>query len=119
MESLKDIWNSLVALYKDEVRLYTLKGVEKSSLFLGLIATIFIISVFCLLVMVFGSIALAHFLNGMLGSGFLGYLIVAGAYMVIMALMLIWMVRRRTPLMTNIFIRSLISIFNIPKDEDQ
>jgi hypothetical protein len=119
MERLNDIWNSLVALYKDEVRFYTLKGVEKASLLLGLLGTIVIISVFCLLVLIFGSIALANFLNAKLASGFIGYLIVTGAYLIVMVLMFIWMVKRKTPLLTNIFVKSLISIFNIPEDEDQ
>ena len=119
MESLNDIWKSLVALYKDEVRFYTLKGVEKASLLLGLLGTIVIISVFCLLVLIFGSIALANFLNAKLASGFIGYLLVTGAYLIVMVLMFIWMVKRKTPLLTNIFVKSLISIFNIPDDEDQ
>lgn len=119
MESLKDIWNSLVGLYKDEVRFYTLKGVEKASLFLGLIATIFIVALFFLLILIFGSVALAHFLNSKLESSYLGYLIVTGAYLLIMILMFIWMVKRQTPLLTNIFIKAIISIFNIPDDEDQ
>ena len=119
MESLKDIWNSLVGLYKDEVRFYTLKGVEKASILLGLLATIFIVAVFCLLVMIFGSVALANFLNATLNSDFLGYLIVMGAYLVVMVIMFAMMARRKTPMLTNVFIRSLISIFNIPEDEDQ
>ena len=119
MDSLKDIWNSLTTLYKDKVRFYTLKGVEKSSLFLGLIATIFIISILCLIVLIFGSVALANFLNSRLESSFLGFLIVSGVYLIVMILMLVWMVKRKAPLFTGIFIRSLISLFNIPEDEDQ
>ena len=119
MESLKDIWNTLVGLYKDEVRFYTLKGVEKASILMGLIATICIVAVFCLLVLIFGSVALANFLNTKLSSDFLGYLVVMGAYLVVMVLMFVFMVKKRTPMLTNIFIRSLISIFNIPEDEDQ
>jgi len=118
MDSLKDLWNSLTTLFKDELRLYTLKGVEKSSLFLGLIASIFIVSIFCLLVFVFGSVALANFINFKLDSDFFGYSIVSGGYLIILILMLIWMLRRKKPLLTNIFIKSLISIFNIPEDED-
>lgn len=119
MDSLKDIWNSLSALYHDKVRLYTLKGVEKSSLFLGVIATILIISVFCILVLIFVSVAFANFLNSKLESSFLGYLIVSGAYLVLLLFMLTWMIKRKTPLFTNVFVRSLISLFNIPEDEDK
>jgi low temperature requirement protein LtrA len=118
MESLKDIWNSLTTLYKDKVRFYTLKGVEKSSLFMGLIATILFVSAFCIMVLIFGSVALANFLNTRLESTFLGYLIVSGAYLVITIFMLIWMVKRKTPLFAGIFVRTLISLFNITEDED-
>ena len=119
MDSLKDIWNSLTTLYKDKLRFYTLKGVEKSSLFMGFIATIFIMSVFCLLILIFGSFALANFLNSKLDSIFLGYLIISGAYLFIMILLLVVAVKRKAPLLTNTFVRSLISLFNIPEDEDQ
>lgn len=119
MDSLKDLWNSLATLFKDELRFYTLKGVEKSSLLLGLIATILIISIFCLLVFVFGSVALANYINLKMASGFIGYLIISGGYLIILILMLIWMLKRKKPLFTNIFIKSLISIFNIPEDEDK
>ena len=119
MDSIKDIWKSLNEIFRDEVRFYSLKGVEKSSLLLGLLVTILIISVFCLLVLIFGSIALAGFLNGLFHSTFLGYLIITGAYLLILLFLLVWMTRRKTPLLTNVFVRFLISIFNIPEDEDQ
>ena len=118
MDSLKDLWNSLASLFKDELRFYTLKGVEKSSLLLGLIATIFIISIFCLLVFVFASVALANYINFKLESSFLGYLTVSGGYLIILILISIWMLKRKKPLLSNIFVKSLISIFNIPEDED-
>lgn len=119
MESLKDIWNSFTTLYKDKVRFYTLKGVEKSSLLLGLLSTIAIISVIFLMVLIFGSFALANFLNTKLDSGFLGYLIVAGIYLITVFILFFLMIRRNAPLLTGFFIRFLISLFNISDDEDQ
>lgn len=118
MERLNDIFNSLNELYKDKARFYSLKGVEKTSLFLGLIATIFFISIFCLLVLIFGSIALAGFFNSLWESTWLGYLAVCGGYFLIMIILLIWMSKRNQPLLTGVFIRALLSIFNIPNDED-
>jgi len=119
MDSLKDLWKGFLALYKDKLRFYSLKGVEKTSLFLGLIATICIISVLCMLVMVFASVGLAHFLNAEFNSFFLGYLCVSGIYLIIMLLTLWWVANRRTPLLTSVFVRTLISLFNIPEDEDK
>ena len=118
MDSLKNIWKALMVLLKDNVRLFTLKGVEKSSLVLGLFATVFIVLGFCMIILVFASVALAIFLNGELGSAFLGYLIISATYLLILALLLVWVVKRKIPFLTGIFVQTLIVLFNIPEDED-
>jgi hypothetical protein len=119
MESLNDIKESLKAIFKDEVQLYTLKGVEKASLFLGIIATFFIVTIVFLFGIIFGSIALAKFLNLKMDHDFAGYLIVAGADILLAVLLLIMVARRKVPLLTNLFVRSIVSIFKISEDEDQ
>lgn len=119
MESLHDIKDSLRSIFKDEVQLYTLKGVEKASLFLGIIATFFIVTIVFLLGIIFGSIALAKFLNGRLDHDFMGYLIVAGGDVLLAILLLIMVARRKIPLLTNLFVRAIVSIFKINEDEDQ
>lgn len=119
MESLNDIKDSLRSIFKDEVQLYTLKGVEKASLFLGIIATFFIVTIVVLLSIIFGSIALAKYLNLRLDHEFMGYLIVAGADVLLAVLLLIMVARRKVPLLTSLFVRAIISIFNINEDEDQ
>jgi hypothetical protein len=119
MESLHDIKDSLNSIFRDEVKLYTLKGVEKASLFLGLIATFFIVTIVILLGIIFGSIALAKYLNGLWEHDFLGYLAVAAADLILALLLVVLVARRKVPLLTNLFIRALVSIFKINKDEDQ
>ena len=119
MESLNDIKDSLRSIFRDEVQLYTLKGVEKASLFLGIIATFFIVTIVILLGIIFGSIALAKFLNGKLDHAFMGYLIVGGADVFLALLLLIIVARRKVPLLTNLFVRTIVSIFKIRDDEDQ
>ena len=119
MESLNDIKESLKSIFKDEVQLYTLKGVEKASLFLGIIATFFIVFIVFLLGIIFGSIALAKFLNLKLDHEFVGYLIVAGADILLAVLLLVMVARRKVPLLTNLFVRSIVSIFKISENEDQ
>ena len=119
MESLNDIKDSLKSIFRDEIQLYTLKGVEKASLFLGIIATFFIVTIVFLFGIIFGSIALAKFLNLRLEHDFLGYLIVAGADVLLSVLLLILVARRKVPLLTNLFVRSMVSIFNISDEEDQ
>ena len=120
MESLNDIKDNLRSIFKDEVQLYTLKGVEKASLFLGIIATFFIVTIVVLLGIIFGSIALAKYLNLRLDHEFMGYLIVAGADVLLAALLLIMVARRKVPLLTNLFVRAIASIFKIyEEDENQ
>jgi hypothetical protein len=119
MDSIDDIKKTLHSIFKDEVRLYTLKGVEKSSLFLGIIATFFIITIFILLGIVFGSIALANYLNVKLDHEFMGYWIVAGGDILLAVILLFLVVRRKVPLLTNLFVKAIVSIFNIRDDEDQ
>ena len=119
MESLNDIKDSLRSIFKDEVQLYTLKGVEKVSLFLGIIATFLIVTIVFLLGIIFGSFALAKYLNLKLDHEFTGYLIVAGADILLAVGLLIMVARRKIPLYTNLFVRIIISIFKINEDEDQ
>lgn len=119
MESLNEIKDSLSTLFKDEVQLYTLKGVEKASLFLGIIATFFIVTVVVLLGIIFGSIALAKYLNLRLDHDFMGYLILAGADVLLAFLLIILVARRKIPLLTNLFVKAIVPIFKIKQDEDQ
>jgi uncharacterized BrkB/YihY/UPF0761 family membrane protein len=119
MESLNEIKDNLKSIFQDEVRLYSLKGVEKSSLFLGIIATFFIVMIFIILGIVFGSIALAKYLNLKLGHDIMGYWIVAAGDIVLAAILLIWVAKRKVPLLTSLFVRSIVSIFKISEDEDQ
>ena len=119
MESLNDIKDSLRSIFKDEVQLYTLKGVEKISLFLGIIATFIIVTIVFLLGIIFGSFALAKYLNLKLDHEFTGYLIVSGADILFAVVLLILVARRKIPLYTNLFVRTIVSIFKINEDEDQ
>lgn len=118
MESLNDIKDNLRSIFKDEVQLYTLKGVEKASLFLGIIATFFIVTIVVLLGIIFGSIALAKYLNLRLDHEFMGYLIVAGADVLLAVLLLILVARRKVPLLTNLFVRAIVSIFKINEEDE-
>lgn len=119
MDSYKEIKENLQSILKDEVKLYTLKGVEKSSMFLGVIATFFIVLIFVILGIVFGSLALANFLNARLEHACMGYLIVGGADILLAVLLVLWVTRRKVPLLTSLFVKILVNIFNIRSDEDK
>jgi len=119
MDSIKDIKENLQSIFKDEVRLYSLKGVEKSSMFLGVIATFFIVLIFIIMGIVFGSLALANYLNVKLNHAYWGYLIVGGADILLAILLVLRVVKRKIPLLTSLFVKILVNIFNIREDEDK
>ena len=119
MDSIKDIKENLQTIFKDEVRLYSLKGVEKSAMFLGVIATFFIVLIFIILGIVFGSLALANYLNAVLEHAYLGYLIVGGTDILMAVLIVILVQRTKVPLLTSLFVKILVNIFNIREDEDK
>ena len=119
MDSIKDIKENLQTIFKDEVRLYSLKGVEKTSMLLGVIATFFIVLLFIILGIVFGSIALASYLNTLLDHAYWGYLMVGGIDILLAILTLFLVKKTKVPLLTNLFVRILVNIFNIKEDEDK
>ena len=119
MDSFKDIKENLQTIFKDEVRLYSLKGVEKSSKLLGVIATFFIVLIFFILGIVFGSIALAHILNAKLEHAYMGYWIVGGTDILLSVLLVIWVIKSKVHLLTSLFVKILVNIFNISEDEDK
>lgn len=119
MDNMNEIKEDLQRLVKDHIRLYSLKGVEKSSLFLGVIATFFIVLAFFMLGIVLGSIALANYLNTQLDHAFLGHLIVGAGDIVLAILILMIVQRTRVPLLSSLFVRILVNLFKLGEDEDQ
>jgi uncharacterized membrane protein len=119
MDSFKDIKEDLQTILKDEVRLYSLKGIEKTSMLLGVIATFIIVLIIFVLGIVFGSLALAKVLNASLDHEYLGYLIVGGGDLLLSVLLIVWVQRTKVPLLTSLFIKILVNIFNIGSDEDK
>ena len=121
MGSLKDQLNDISgdsrSLLKDYWSLFSIKQAEKLSLFLGILASFFILSTILLILIVFGSFFLAGALNSALGSGFWGYLIVGGAYLVVIGFLVIRMIRMKKPLFYGFFIKVMVNVLNIQMEE--
>ncbi len=117
MSKLKNNIDSLTTdtenIAKDYLNLLIVRVTERLSLFIGILFSVFIISTLLLIVVLIGSIALAGFLNKILDSYFWGHLIVAGAYLLVIALLVIRMVRSETPLLSNLFVKLMIFILDI------
>jgi len=119
MDNFKDIKDDLQSIFKDQVRLYSLKGVEKTAMLLGVIATFIIVMIFFILGIAFGSLALANILNSSMDHEFIGYIIVGGADILLSVLLILWVVKSGVPLLTSLFVKILVNIFNIRSDEDK
>lgn len=118
-DNVKDIKENLRGLFRDHIRLYSLKGIEKSSLFLGVIATFFIVLIFFIMGIIFASLALSKYLNALLDNAYLGYLLVGAGDVLVAVLLLVLVQRTRVPLLTSLFVKILVNIFKIEEDEDQ
>ena len=68
---------------------------------------------------VFGSLALANILNTHLDHSYLGYLIVGGVDILMSILLILWVLKTKIPLLTSLFVKILVNIFNIRSDEDK
>jgi hypothetical protein len=73
----------LKAYVDTSVDLYKLKATEKAALLASDLAIIAVVVFFVLLMVVFGSLALAIVLTKMTGKLYIGYLIVSGMYLVL------------------------------------
>ena len=117
MSKLKNNIDSLTTdtenIAKDYLNLLVIRITERLSLFIGILFSVFIISTLLLIVVLISSIALAGFLNKILDSFFWGHLIVAGAYLLVITLLVIKMVRSETPLLSNLFVKLMIFILDI------
>jgi len=119
MDNFKDIKDDLQSIFKDQVRLYSLKGVEKTAMLLGVIATFIIVMIFFILGIAFGSLALANILNSSMDHEFIGYIIVGGTDILLSILLILWVLKSGVPLLTSLFVKILVNIFNIRSDEDK
>lgn len=101
----------------DYLKLFSMNQIKRLAILLGVLLSVFVLSILLLIVIVFCSFTLAEYLNELMQSRFWGYLIIAGLYLLII-ISLIWkMIRSSQPMFTNLLIKFLISIFDIELSE--
>lgn len=117
MVSLKNNVNNIKAdtetIVKDYLKLFSIKLSEKMALILGIISSVFILSLLLLMIIVFISFTLAAYLNTLLVSEYLGYLIVSGFFVLVILLIVFVMLKTKTPMLSNFLVRFIISILDI------
>ena len=121
MASLKNnihtISDDTETLAKDYLKLFSVRQAEKLAIFLGILASIFVLATILLVVIVFGSFVLAGALNKLLGSDFWGFMIVGSLYLLWIVFLIVKIFRTNTPLFANLFVKLIISVFNIDSDQ--
>ncbi len=103
-------------LVEDYLKLFSIKQSEKLALLLGILFSFIILSVLLLIVILFSSFALAAWLNSILSGDYTGFLLVGGLYVLLTLLLLIRIIRSKTPLMANFFSRLVTSILGVKHD---
>jgi hypothetical protein len=106
-------------IVKDYLRLLMVRQTEKLALFFGVLSTVFILSTLLLIVILIASVAFAGFLNEVLDSNYGGYWIVAGAYVLVISILIIAMVRAKKPLFANLFVKFIIFILDVDLKQDE
>ena len=111
--NIETISDDTEAFVKDYMKLLMIKLTEKTAMFLGVVSSVFIISLLLMVVIVFCSIALSGYLNKVLESDFWGYSIVGGVYLLAIVLLIRRIVKSQTPLLTNLIVRFLVFALEI------
>lgn len=100
-------------LIKDYLKLLMIRQTEKLALFLGILISIFVIFTLMLIVVLISSFAFAGFLNDVLNSEYWGYWIVGLVYVAAIAILVFTMLRTKTPLLTNLFIKLISFVLEV------
>ena len=106
-------------IVKDYLRLLMVRQTEKLALFFGVISTVFILSTLLLIVILIASVAFAGYLNEVLDSNYWGFWIVAGAYVLVISILIIAMVRAQKPLFANLFVKFIIFILDVDLKQEE
>lgn len=111
--NIKDITKDGQNLATNYLTLFGIRQTKRLATFLGVIASVFIISTLLLIVIVFGSIVLADFFNNLFESKYMGYLLISALYILVIGILLLQMKTSGKPLLTNLFIKFVMPLLNV------
>ena len=111
--NLKSISSNTETIIKDYIKLLMIKQTEKLALFLGILSSIFIISTLLLIVLLICSLALAGYINKLMETEDWGFWIVAGFYIIIITVLIVKVLRSKTPLLTNLFVKLIVFVLDV------
>lgn len=117
MSKLKNNLNNLGGdtenILRDYLQLLKINQTEKLARFFGILASVFFLATLLLIVVFIGSVALSGYLNEVLNSRFWGYWIIAGIYILFIAILVIRMLRSKNPLFSNLFVKLIGFVLDV------
>ena len=116
-KNLNNITDDTKVLVEDYLRLFSGKFSEKLALFLGILASVFVLFILILVLVIFSSFALAGYLNKVLPGEYWGYGIVSGIYLLTIVFFIVRIFRTKTPLFSNLFVKLIVTVMNIDLDQ--
>lgn len=100
-------------ILKDYLKLLKIIQTEKLALFFGILASVFFLAILLLIVVVIGSVAVSGYLNDVLNSQYWGYTIIAGLYILVIAILVIRMIRSKNPLFSGLFVKLISFVLDL------
>jgi putative superfamily III holin-X len=116
-KNLNNITDDTKVLVEDYLRLFSGKVSEKLALFLGILASIFVLFTLIMVLVIFSSFALAGYLNKVLPGEYWGFGIVSGIYLLTIVFFIVKIFRTKTPLFSNLFVKLIVTVMNIDLDQ--
>lgn len=117
MEQLKSSYKKIPKeteeLIEEYVKLFKIKQSEKLALLLGILSSALVLCFLVIIVTILLAIGVSEFLNKLLGSGYLGYFAAAVIMVVVIVVFSLIIIRSQKPLLTNLFVKFMVSIFNL------
>jgi hypothetical protein len=114
--SLKDISSESISLGKDYLKYASLTASKKLALLAGILLTALFFSLIFLLIIILLSLMLAGMLNELFGNEFAGFLIMTGFYLLLIGGLIYYIVKKKTPLFSSLFVRIFAFVFEIESD---
>lgn len=111
--NINNISDNTETLVKDYVKLFSIKLSEKLALLLGILAAVFILSLLLLIVIAFCSFVLAVYLNELLAHDYWGFWIVSAFYVLVITLIIVKIVKTKTPPLSNLFTKFIVSVLGL------
>jgi hypothetical protein len=115
--NINNISDNTETLVKDYVKLFSIKLSEKLALLLGILAAVFILSLLLLIVIAFCSFALAVYLNELLAHDYWGFWIVSAFYVLVITLIIVKIVKTKTPPLSNLFTKFIVSVLGLDMNQ--